>query len=205
MQTPSYQLRNRWLDAALPLVCQSGWTSATLAGAARAAGLSEGEQALAAPGGVNDLLDHYFLRAADRMATALADQDLSQQRTHEKVATALFAWLGQMEADRDAVAMAAHRGLMPWAAGRAVRCTWSISDRIWTAAGDTATDYNRQTKRGLLCAVIPPIILYWIGAPEEDALKAYIEQRLKQAMRVGQAGSQILGPLLGALDRMRGR
>lgn len=205
MQAPSYQLRDRWLNAALPRIGQTGWTSLTLSRAADAAGLSQAEQALAAPQGVNDLIEHYFLRAATDMASALTDEALANQRTHEKVATALVCWLKHMETDREAVAMAAHRGLLPWVAGRAAQCTWSIADTIWTKAGDTATDYNRQTKRALLSAVIPPILLYWITAPEDQALNDYVERRLHQAMRVGQSGGRVIGPLLDALSRFRTR
>ncbi|HBX93320.1 MAG TPA: COQ9 family protein, partial [Hyphomonas sp.] len=62
-QTPSEVLRFRWLDAMLPDVPFDGWTEATAARAAKQAGLSEGEQALAAPNGVPDLIDAFFDRA----------------------------------------------------------------------------------------------------------------------------------------------
>ena len=57
MRTPSDTLRDRWLKAALPLVETGGWTADMLAESAETAGLSEGEQALAAPNGVNDLIE----------------------------------------------------------------------------------------------------------------------------------------------------
>ncbi|MBO6636417.1 MAG: hypothetical protein JJ937_18090, partial [Parvibaculum sp.] len=55
--TPSETLRFRWLDALLPDVPFDGWTEAAAAVAADRAGLTPGEQALAAPNGISDLID----------------------------------------------------------------------------------------------------------------------------------------------------
>ncbi|MEM7493595.1 MAG: COQ9 family protein, partial [Pseudomonadota bacterium] len=67
MERPTITLKDRWLEALLPLAEERGWGASELREAARKAELSEGEQSLAAPGGVNDLIDHMFQRAADRM------------------------------------------------------------------------------------------------------------------------------------------
>ena len=155
MRTPSDTLRDRWLKAALPLVETGGWTVDTLAKSAETAGLSEGEQALAAPNGVNDLIDHFFESSADGMLEMLATQDLGALRVHERVAAGLKAWLGVLEPNKEAVRKAASRGMLPWGAGAATRRVWRIADTIWEAAGDTATDYNRQTKRALLVSCNP--------------------------------------------------
>ena len=61
--TPSETLRFRWLDALLPDVPFDGWTEAAAAVAADRAGLTPGEQALAAPNGISDLIDAFFDRA----------------------------------------------------------------------------------------------------------------------------------------------
>ena len=58
MSTPSENLRDRWLEALLPRVRKSGWSMVAAKQAAREIDLSTGEQALAAPNGVTDLIDH---------------------------------------------------------------------------------------------------------------------------------------------------
>ena len=68
-------------------------------------------------------------------------------------------------------------------------------------AGDTATDYNRQTKRGLLSAVIPSVLMFWADRPDDADLDAHIEKRLGQAMRLGQAGSKVVKPVLDLFAR----
>ena len=199
MQTPSYKYREQWLNAALPEVSSDGWTELVVSRAANAASLDAGQQALAAPGGINDLIDHMFERASEAARSALADRDLSAYRTHERVAEAVIAWLEALEPYRDAVRKAAHRGVMPWGAAAASQQVWRTADWIWDAAGDTAADYNRYTKRGLLSAVIPQIVTYWLEAPSPDALYGYTTKKLQQAMRLGQFGGRVLGPLLNRL------
>jgi len=205
MTTPSEKLRNRWLDAFLPKVAESGWTNVNAKQAAREAEITPGEQALAAPNGVTDLINHFFEGAIDQMLATLATRDLTALRTHERVAAGVRAWLDALTDHKEAVRKAAGRGLVPWGAGAAAKQVWSISDAIWEAAGDTATDYNRQTKRALLSAAMPPIILYWLEHDDPDELDRYIADRLQTAMKLGQTGSKILKPVLDLAEQLRKR
>ena len=205
MTTPSEKLRNRWLEALLPRVAESGWTMANAKQAARDADLTPGEQALAAPNGITDLIDHFFDGAIDQMLATLATRDLSGLRTHERVAAGVKAWLDALADQKTVVRKAAGRGLVPWGVGAAAKRVWSIADAIWEAAGDTATDYNRQTKRALLSAVLPPIVLYWLEHDDADALDHYIADRLQTAMKVGQTGSKLLKPVLDLAEQFRKR
>lgn len=203
MRTPSEALKDRWLEAALPHVNADGWTDGVLQKAASTASLSENEQALAAPNGVRDLIDHFFELATDEMFERLAAQDIEQMRVHERVAAGLRAWLDSLDPNREAVRRAAARGLLPWGAGAATKRVWKIADAIWEAAGDTATDYNRQTKRALLSATIPSIVLYWLSSDDDHAVDEFIMRRLKQAMQLGRAGGKVVGPVLSALEKAR--
>ena len=205
VERPTNTLKDRWLEALLPLAEERGWNASELHEAAKVAELSEGEQSLAAPGGVNDLIDHMFQRAADKMLVEMARRDLSALRTHERVADGLKVWLSFLDPYRAAVKRAAVRGIRPTSAGAASQTVWTISDAVWEAAGDTATDYNRQTKRGLLSALIPSIVLFWAERPDDVELEAHIEKRLGQAMRLGQAGSKVVKPVLDLLTRIRAR
>ncbi|MEM9937531.1 MAG: COQ9 family protein [Pseudomonadota bacterium] len=203
MRTPSEAFRDRWLEAALPHINADGWTDAVLTRAAKAAELSENQQALAAPNGARDLIDHFFELATDDMLNRLATQDLDKMRVHERVAAGLRAWLYGLDPNREAVRRAAARGLLPWGAGAASRRVWKIADAIWEAAGDTATDYNRQTKRALLSATIPSIVLYWLNSADQEDVDAFIMRRLKRAMQLGRTGGKIVGPVLSALEKLK--
>ncbi|MEO1642679.1 MAG: COQ9 family protein, partial [Pseudomonadota bacterium] len=109
--------------------------------------------------------------------------------------------LSGLEPWRGAVKCAAVRGAFPTSAGAASRTVWTVADAVWEAAGDTATDYNRQTKRGLLSAVVPSVVMFWAEGPDEAELDAHIAKRLGQAMRLGQAGSKVVKPVLEMFSR----
>ena len=205
MAIPSEKLRQKWLEALLPLVNEGGWSASNAEKAAETVGLSAGEQALAAPNGITDLIDQFFDDAADQMLIDLSTKDLGAFRTHQRVAVALRAWLDVLGPNREAVRKAAGRGMLPWGAGAATRRVWKVADTVWEAAGDTATDYNRQTKRGLLSLVIPSIVLKWLNADDPSEVDNHIEARLKQAMALGQAGGKIVGPALDLLGRLKNR
>ena len=87
---PSVLLRRRWLDALLPEVVFDGWSEAAANPAAVKAGLTGGEQALAAPRGVIDLLEGFFDEAGERAKQALDAEDMTGLRVPEKVKRILF-------------------------------------------------------------------------------------------------------------------
>lgn len=200
---PSEAIRARWLAAYLPDVPAAGWNDIAARAAAERAGISAGEQALAAPHGVIDLLETFFEDAEAKTRAALAEADLATLKVHERVALGVRTWLDQLTPHREAVGKAAAYGFLPWGAGPALQRAWSVADTVWSGIGDTSEDYNYYTKRGLLASVLPPIVLYWQDAPTEDDLDAYIARRLKGAMEIGRAGGRILGPVLEAIGGKR--
>ena len=202
-RAPSLRLKDRWLDALLPHVVDEGWTPLALDVSAREIGLSSGEQALAAPGGVVDLIDHFFIQAEDCVREQASEGVLGGLRTHERVARGVRIWLDALEPNREAVRRAAARGLLPWQSAPAIKRGWSVADTIWLAAGDTATDYNKQTKRILLSGALPAILSYWLNDPSSDDLDAYIARRLQGAMKLGQASGKVLSPALDFMERIR--
>jgi ubiquinone biosynthesis protein COQ9 len=202
-QTPSEAYRSRWVEALLPHVAFDGWTDAAAATAAKEAGLTQGEQALAAPNGVIDLLEHFFATAEAEARANLASEDISALRVPDKVKRGVLAWLEALEPNREAVRRAAARGFLPWGAGAAAQRTWSVADMVWTAAGDTATDYNRYSKRGLLAAVIPGIVMQWLDNPAPAELDAYVSRRLQQVSGLGRSAGKVVGPVLDRLNALK--
>ncbi|MEM8633965.1 MAG: COQ9 family protein [Pseudomonadota bacterium] len=203
--TPSAGLRARWLDALLPNVPFDGWTDRAAKSAAEAAALTPGEQALAAPRGVIDLIDHLFDTAEEAARDTIKDTKFETVGVRDKVAFGVKAWLSALEPNREAVRKAAARGFLPWVAGGALERTWSVADMVWTAIGDPSEDYNKYSKRGLLAATVPLIVLKWLDEEDDDKMDAYIRARLTGAMRLGQAGGVVAKPVLGILERLRRR
>lgn len=198
---PSAILRRRWLDALLPEVAFEGWSEAAAETAALRAGLSAGEQALAAPRGVIDLLEAFFDDAEASARQMLEASDLSGLRVPEKVKRGVLAWLSALEPHREAVRRAASRGFLPWGAGPALQRSWKVADMVWTAAGDTASDYNRYSKRGLLAATLPTIVLHWADNPSSEDLESFIDRRLSQASGLGRTAGRFAKPFLDRLPQ----
>jgi len=193
---PSENLRRRWLAELLPEVAFEGWSEEAALAAAVRAGLTEGEQALAAPQGVVNLIDALFDAAEAEARAALAAIDMGAMRVPDKVKRGVLAWLAALEPNREAVRRAASRGFLPWSAGPALQRTWKVADMIWAAAGDASEDYNRYSKRGLLAAVLPAIVLYWADHPAPEDLDGFISRRLANASGLGQRAGRIVKPVL---------
>jgi ubiquinone biosynthesis protein COQ9 len=193
---PSEILRRRWLAELLPEVAFEGWSEEAARAAAVRAGLTDGEQALAAPQGVVNLIDALFDTAEAEARAALAAIDMGAMRVPDKVKGGVLAWLAALEPNREAVRRAASRGFLPWSAGPALQRTWKVADMIWTAAGDASEDYNRYSKRGLLAAVLPAIVLYWADHPAPEDLDGFISRRLANASGLGQRAGRIVKPVL---------
>lgn len=203
--TPSSLLCSRWLEKLLVQVPRHGWSEHAARLAAEEAGLSEGEQALAAPGGVHDLMEAFFDEAEVAARDTLLAAPLADMRVHERVALGIRAFLGAMEPHHDAVRRASAHAFLPYRAGNAAQRCWSVSDTIWTATGDASDDYNFYTKRGLLASVLPPIVMYWTREPESEALDDFIAARLKGAMTFGRVGGRIAAPVLDLFTKRPGK
>lgn len=198
---PSAILRDRWLEALLPHVTFDGWTQESAAIAAKEAGLTQAEQALAAPGGVLDLINHFFDEAESKLKLALNDTDFGEFGIRYKVARGVRLWLDALDPHREPVRRAAQRAFLPWRSGPATGRAWSVADAIWTGIGDTSTDYNKYSKRGILAATLPSIILSWADGLDGEELDSMIEKHLTRAMKIGQAGGKIFKPLLTPFAR----
>ncbi len=195
-EPPSHLLRRRWLTELLPEVAFEGWTEAAVSAAAIRAGLTQGEQALAAPQGVLNLIDAFFDAAEAAARAELASADLTGLRVPDKVKRGVIAWLDALTPNREAARRAASRGFLPWGAGPALQRTWKVADIIWTAAGDQSDDYNRYSKRALLAGVLPAIVLYWADNPSPEDLDGFISRRLANASGIGQRAGRIVKPVL---------
>ncbi|WP_353256942.1 COQ9 family protein [Hyphomonas sp.] len=195
-EPPSHLLRRRWLTELLPEVAFEGWTEAAVSAAAIRAGLTQGEQALAAPQGVLNLIDAFFDAAEAGARAELASADLTGLRVPDKVKRGVIAWLDALAPNREAARRAASRGFLPWGAGPALQRTWKVADMIWTAAGDQSDDYNRYSKRALLAGVLPAIVLYWADNPSPEDLDGFISRRLANASGIGQRAGRIVKPVL---------
>ncbi len=200
--------REKILEATLAHVPFDGWTDTALRAGAADAGYEPADLAHLAPGGPRELIELFNTSADAAMLAELETRDLDAMRVRERVALGVRLRLEQNEAHREAI----RRGLaflaLPRNAPLALKCLHRTVDAIWYAAGDTATDYNYYTKRGLLAGVSAATVLYWLG--DETAGRArtwsFLDRRIADVMRVPQGIARLrkrLPPLPGLAGMFR--
>jgi len=182
-------VREAILDAALPHVPFDGWTQATLQHGAADAGHDKVMALRVFPGGPVEAVEFWSHLADRRMLAALEQRDLSAMKVRDRIATAIRVRLEQTAGHREAVRRALSLLAIPLNAGRGPALLWRTVDAIWYAAGDTATDFNYYTKRGLLAGVYSTTLLCWLEDRSEGFATtwSFLDRRIGEVMRVPQA------------------
>jgi len=181
--------QHRVMCAVLEHVPFDGWTDAAFESGCRVAGLSPGKAFLLFPRGIHDII-HSFGTAADHamLERIRKERKFKILRVRDKIAFAIRARLEFLTPHREAM-----RRLMTW---YALPSHWHLGakrlyqtiDLMWRAAGDTATDFNFYTKRGLLAGVLKTTILFWLDdeTPGCTASWEFLDRRIAEVMRLGQ-------------------
>jgi len=179
--------RRAILAATLDRVPFEGWTWAAVTRATAEAGFEPAMARRCFPRGLGDVLA-LFMAEADRLMLAdLAERDLAAMRIRERIATAIRVRLERARPHRDAVRRALALQATPQYAPAALSALARTVDAIWRAAGDTATDFNWYTKRGLLAGVYSATVLFWLNDKSEGHADTwdFLDRRLQEVMRVG--------------------
>src|SRR5579883_805901 len=183
-------MRDRILDEALRHVPFDGWSEKALFAGAKDAGYEPAMALDVFPGGVTDALDYASERADREMVAALdANKDLGAMRVRERVALAIRTRLELSALHREAIQRALAVLALPHNLPLAARSLWRTVDAIWYAAGDTATDFNFYSKRGLLAGVYSATLVYWLNDHSPDCADtwSFLERRLDEVLRVPRA------------------
>jgi ubiquinone biosynthesis protein COQ9 len=183
----SRDLRDAILLATLPHVAFDGWSHAALRAGAADAGRSAPELLHAFPGGAADAIAHWSDWADRQAVYAIQSADMAHLRTHERVAMGVWARLEAMGRWREAARKATAWLATPRHAALASRLTYRSCDTIWRAAGDTATDFNFYSKRGLLAGVVLSTTLFWLQDTSEGNMEtsAFLDRRIAAVLAVG--------------------
>ena len=189
MSDDRLKLRDDLLRAALPHVPFDGWTAAALRRGAEDIGIAKDVAVDAFPGGAADMVEHFSDWSDRRMLESLETMGLPSMRVTERVRTAVEVRLRQAEQYREAVQRSLAFLAMPQNALLGAKLLYRTVDAIWHAAGDTATDWNFYSKRGLLAGVFSATVLYWLNDRSEgfaDSLD-FLDRRLRDVAGIGKA------------------
>jgi ubiquinone biosynthesis protein COQ9 len=189
-------IRDRILASLLPDLAFDGWTWDGACKASVAAGYDRHMATAVFPGGLGDVLDHFSGWADRQMLERLKKTDPGSMRVRDRVRMAVAERFAVLAPWKEAVRMASRYWAVPYRAAHAGRLVWRTADCIWIWAGDTATDYNRLTKRTLLAGVLSSTMLVWLA--DQDAglerTNAFLDRRIENVMRLGQFIGKIKKP-----------
>ena len=109
------------------------------------------------------------------------------------------------EALRRALAILA----MPQNAMAGAKLAWRAADRMWRIAGDTSTDFNHYSKRGILSALYTSTMLVFLDDDSEGmaGTRGFLDRRIDDVMRFEKvkAGWQRSSERRPSLSRFLGR
>jgi len=182
---PSARFRARILDAFTAHAARQGWTDAAFEAAAKDAGLTAGEAALACPRGAADLFDAFADRADQAMLQALEDLDLASMRYSQRVNAAVQVRLQAQEPYKEAARAMTRALTRPDRAPIAARLLWRTADHIWRALGDTSTDENYYSKRAILSGVLASTYARWFSddSVNHEDTWAFLDARIANVMQ----------------------
>ena len=200
MSAEIQELRRTLLAATLPHVPFDGWTRGALLAGARDAGLEPAAVLRAFPRGPVEAIELFSRDADARMIAALERLDLGALRVRERIATAVRLRLEANAAYREAIRGALSVLALPPHALIGARLLYRTVDAIWYAAGDTATDFNFYSKRGLLAAVYGATLLAWLDDRSEGYADswAFLDRRISEVLRIPRLQARV-GRLFGTL------
>ena len=186
-----------------------GWGKEALTMAAEANSVDPGVAKLAFPDGAVDMIDAWFAHIDRAMLAALPTPELATMKVRARIAGLVEARLAAVAPDREALRRALAVLAMPQNLARAARLGWRTVDTIWRAAGDTATDYNHYTKRGILLGVYGTTVSVFLDDESEGFAdtRAFLDRRIDGIMRFekAKAGFAKRTENLPSLSRFIGR
>ena len=181
--------RRALLDRTLAHVPFDGWTLGSLKAAASDLGYDWSLARRAFPRGVRDAIALFEAETDRRMVAALEDTDLDALRVRDRIAAAVRARLELCAPHREACRRLVAHYALPGNAAAGLGAMYRSIDLMWRAAGDTATDFNFYTKRGLLAGVYGATILFWLNDNSEGRVEswAFLDRRIADVMNIQRA------------------
>ena len=203
------------LDAALKHAPFDGFSDKTLALAAKEAGVDKDALKRLFPDGSLSLVEFFSATADAAMEKSLAAMDLTSMKIRTRIATAVMARIHAVREHKEAARRAAAFLTLPPHAALGATLVYRTVDKMWRAAGDTSTDFNFYTKRGILGAVYSSTLMRWFNdtSTDEKATTDFLAARIDNVMQFEKFKAEAktmfdrlppLSDVLGAFNVRRG-
>jgi len=175
------------LDAALKHAIFYGFSEATLARAGQEAGVTKTQLADLFPDGPSSLVEEFSRWADGEMERRMKDGKIDTLSIREKVALAVRLRLAVLRPHKEAARRAAAFLTLPMHAALGAKLLYRSSDAIWRSIGDTSTDFNFYTKRGILGGLLSATMIRWFTDTSENEKETtdFLNARIENVMQMG--------------------
>ena len=192
-KTHDTTLKAAILTAALKHVVFDGFTDKVLTGAAKEVGADQAALKRLFPDGPLSLVEAFSQRADEEMKARLTAMDLRAMKIRERIAAAVRMRIAALRPHKDVARRAAAFLTLPPHAPLGIRLVYSTVDAMWRAIGDTATDFNFYTKRGVLAGVYSATLLRWFTdqSADESATEKFLADRIDNVMQLERFKAQV--------------
>jgi len=173
------------LEAALAHAGFDGFTDKVLETAGNEAGVNAAELTRLFPEGPLALIEFYSSSVDREMEERLATMDLPSVKIRLRITEAVKTRLAILKRHKEAARRAAAVLSLPMHAGLAAKLMYRTVDAMWRAAGDTATDFNFYSKRGILAGVYGSTLVRWFAdaSADEAATNEFLAARIENVMQ----------------------
>lgn len=178
-------MREAVLAKALLHAAFDGFTDRVLEKAGEEAGVSKAELARLFEGGPISLIEFYSTSTDAEMEKRLAAMDLKGMKIRERIAIAVKTRLAILKPHKEAARRAAALLSLPTHAALGAKLVYRTVDSMWRAAGDTSTDFNFYTKRGILAGVYGSTAMRWFNdtSQDEKTTDDFLAARIENVMQ----------------------
>ena len=178
-------LKQKVLEVVLPDAIFDGFTDSLLAKAGKDAGLDKAELDRLFPEGVRSLIEAYSVSVDAEMEKLLGEMDLAKMKIRQRIAAAVLARLSILKPHKEAARRAAATLTLPMHAALGAKLMYQTVDAMWRAVGDTSTDFNFYSKRGILAGVYGATLVRWFNdaSADEQATGEFLAARIENVMQ----------------------
>jgi ubiquinone biosynthesis protein COQ9 len=162
-----------------------GWSDKALAMAASELGVPEGRARLCFPGGAVQMIDAWFDAIDIAMARAYPLERIETLKIRGRIRDLVLYRIEVINPHKEALRRALAILAQPQNAMTGAKLAWRAADRMWRIAGDTATDFNHYSKRGILSALYTSTMLVFMDDASEGLTeaRAFLDRRIDDVMR----------------------
>jgi len=186
-------LKKAITDTVLARAGAEGFSDALLARVGREQGVDKATLARLFPTSVSSLIEAISESADAEMQKRLGKLDLRSMKVRERIATAVRTRLAVLKPDKAAARRAAAFLSLPPNLPLAARLLYKTVDSMWRAAGDTSTDFNFYTKRGILAGVWSSTLFRWLNdkSVDESETEAFLAARIENVMQIERVKAEL--------------